>query len=161
MSIPYGILIGKELGSVVKVGTMTAMTTRKGRTPLDVFIEEELDRLDWSQLRLEAESGIPDQTISRIRAGQEPKPSQLARLAKAFGCQFWYILQRAGYTLGSPDDPSADAQRIGAVLASNPELHTIADGVLRLSLVNRRAVLRMIQALLDGQSDPPDPPAVE
>lgn len=128
-------------------------------TPLAVFIEEELDRLQWSQLDLEAASGIPDSTIGRIRNGQEAKPSQLAHFAKAFGCKFWYILQRAGYAIDDPGNPSENAQRIGAIVADSHELSALLDGVLRLSLPNRRAVVRMIQVLLEGQGDPPIPPA--
>lgn len=130
-------------------------------TPLAVFIAEELDRLQWSQLDLEVASGIPDSTIGRIRNGQEPKPSQLAHLAKAFGCKFWYILQRAGYAIDDPGSPSENAQRIGAIVADSSELSALLDGVLRLSLPNRRAVVRMIRVLLEGQDDPPDPPATE
>ena len=114
-----------------------------------------------SQQQLEAASGIPDTTITRIRAGQEPKPSQIARFAKAFERDFWYVVQRAGYNLGAPDDPSQDAQRLGTVLADDPELRTMNERILRLSPLNRRAVVRVIQALLDGQSDSPDLPTAE
>lgn len=141
MSIPCGTMIG----GMYKSGNVLRMT------PLAVFIEEELDRLQWSQLDLEAASGIPDTTIGRIRNGQEAKFSQIALLAKAFGCQFWYVLQRAGYALDDPDNPSENAQRLGTIVADNPELSTLLDGVLRLSLPNRHAVARMIQALLEGQ----------
>lgn len=126
------------------------MTASKGLTPLAAFIEEQLDRRGWSQLDLERASGIPDTTISRIRAGQEPKPLQLALLAKAFECKFWYVVQRAGYSLDEPDDPNAEAQRLGALFANDPELSALHAGLLKLSPQNRRAVLSMIQALGDG-----------
>lgn len=158
MSIPCGRINGKLLKNE-KVSVV--MPKKKGLTPLAVFIEEQLDRLNISQQQLESLSGIPDSTIGRIRAGQEPKPSQLARLAKVFGCQFWYILQRAGYVLGDAIDPGAEAQRLGAIFATDPELRSIHDSLLRLSLLNRRAVVTMIQVLLEGQSDPPDPPEAE
>lgn len=137
-----------------------ALGKQQGLTPLAVFIDEELERLQWTQLDLEAASGIPDSTLGRIRAGQEPKPSQIARLGKAFSRKFWYICQRAGYLTDDPGTPSAAAQQLGAIVADNPELTTLLNGVMRLSLQNRRAVMRMIEALLAGQADPPDPPAV-
>lgn len=135
--------------------------TQNEMTPLAVFIDEELERLQWSQLQLEAVSGVPDSTIGRIRGGQEAKPSQLARLAKAFGRHFWYVIQRAGYALDDPGDPSADARRLGAIFADDPELGALHTQLLRLSLPNRRAVLRMIQALIGEQPDFPVPPGVE
>ena len=72
------------------------------QTELATFIQEELDLLGWTQRDLERESGIPDSTIDRLRKGQEAKPSQLARLAKAFGHKFWFVMMRAGY---APDAP--------------------------------------------------------
>ena len=136
------------------------MTVSKGLTPLAAFIEEELDRLGWSQFQLEVESGIPDSTISRIRNGQEAKPSQIARFAKAFGCSFGYIIRRTGYEFDM-EAPSAEAHRLGAIMVDNPELSAMANGILRLSLPSRRAVARMIQALLEDCADPPAPPEPE
>lgn len=148
-------------GEIYKSGNVVMTIGKKGLSPLAVFIDEELERLQWTQLDLEAASGIPDSTLGRIRAGQEPKPSQIARLAKAFSRKFWYICQRAGYITDDPSDPSAQAQHFGIIVADNPELVTLLDGVMRLSLPNRRAVMQMVQALLDNQSDPPTPPATE
>lgn len=148
-------------GEIYKSGNVAIMTPAKGLTPLAVFIEEELERLQWSQLDLETASGIPDSTIGRIRSGQEARPSQLARLAKAFGRKFWYVVRRAGYILDDPDDLSAQAQHLGVIFADDPELKSLADSVLHLSLANRRAVLRMIQVLLEGQADLPVPPVIE
>lgn len=136
------------------------MAPQKGLTPLAVFIEEELERLQMSQIQLEEASGIPDTTLARFRAGQEPKPSQLAHLAKAFGREFWYVVQRAGYA-DDPENPSAKAQQLGAIFADDAELSKLFDGLLRLSLPNRRAVVRMIQVLLEEQGDPPAPPVAE
>lgn len=144
-----------------KSGNMTVMALQKGLTPLAAFIEEELDRLQWSQLELEAASGIPDTTIGRIRSGQEAKPSQIAHLAKAFGRKFWYVVQRAGYTTDDPDNPSEQAQRLGALFADDPVLGALHADLLRLTPANRRAVMQMIRALLGEQPDPPDPPTVE
>lgn len=127
---------------------------KQGLTPLAVFLAEELDRRNWSQLDLENRSGIPDSTIGRIRAGQEPKPSQVARLAKALGYKFWYVMQRAGYAPDAPDDPSAEAQRLGALFADDAELRAFVESVLRLSPANRRAVMQMTLALLDPPSAP-------
>jgi transcriptional regulator with XRE-family HTH domain len=137
------------------------MPSQPALTPLAAFIESELDRLNMSQQQLEAASGIPDSTLGRIRAGQEAKPSQLARLAKAFDRDFWYVVQRAGFNLGSPGEPSEDAQRLGVVFADDPELSALSDRLLRLSPPNRKAVVRMIQVLLEGQSDPPALQATE
>jgi transcriptional regulator with XRE-family HTH domain len=137
------------------------MSSQPKLTPLAAFIESELERLNMSQQQLEAVSGIPDTTIMRIRAGQEAKPSQLARFAKAFERDFWYVVQRAGYSLGPPGDPSQDAQRLGVVFADDPELSALSERLLRLSPPNRKAVVRMIQVLLEGQSDPPALQATE
>lgn len=142
-------------------GNVLFMTPQKGLTPLAAFIEEELDRLQWSQLQLEEASGIPDSTIGRIRGGQEAKPSQIARLAKAFGRRFWYVVQRAGYTTDDPDNPSEEAQRLGAIFADDPVLSTLHADLLRLSPANRRAVMQMIRALLGEQPDSPVLPTTE
>ena len=137
------------------------MPKKKGLTPLAAFIDEQLDRLNMSQQQLEAASGIPDSTISRIRAGQEAKPSQIAHLARAFGCKFWYVVQRAGYTTDDPDDPSEEAQRLGAIFADDPILSSVHADLLRLSPANRRAVMQMIRVLLGEQPDPPTPLVAE
>mgnify|MGYP000959252561 CR=1 FL=1 len=50
---------------------------------------EEIKRLGWTWTRLEQETGESDTNIGRIRHGQEARPSQLAKFAKAFDRPFW------------------------------------------------------------------------
>lgn len=122
---------------------------------LAVFIQDELDRLGWSQRDLERESGIPDSTIDRIRRGQEAKPSQIARLAKAFKRKFWYVVQRAGYALDTPGDEGDEARRLAVVFANNPDLLPFLQLIPRLSVANRRAALSVIRSLATGSQEPP------
>lgn len=117
-------------------------------TPLAVFLEEEKARTGLSWIEIQDKTGESDSNIGRLRAGQEAKPSQLAKFAKVFDRPFWYVVQRAGYTTENPNDPSAEARRLGAVFADTPELNTLATLIERLSPENRQAVLRMVRSLL-------------
>lgn len=117
-------------------------------TPLAVFLEEERARLDWTWLKLEELTGESDTNIKRLRDGQEARPSQLAKFAKAFNRPFWYVVQRAGYTTENPGEPGAEARRLGVVFDGDPDLGTLATLIERLSPENRQAVLRMVRSLI-------------
>lgn len=136
-----------------KVGTMSV-------TALATFLREELMRQGKTQQWLEAETGIPDSTLSRILSAnvEEPRASQLARIGKALGIDFWVLLQKAGVA-GPPADPDEDAQQIAALVAGDPVLADVLREVSNLTPANRHAILAYIALLRQQeQSGSPGPP---
>lgn len=123
---------------------------------LTTFIRDELARQNMSQQDLAERSGIPDATLSRILTGQvdEPKGSQISRIAKALGVPFWQLMQIAGYTTATPDDPDEEQQRIATIIAADPGLQPVMDQVSRLNANDRLAVLAYIELLRQQRNGP-------
>lgn len=134
-----------------KRGAMSALTD---------FVRGELARQNMSQQDLAERSGIADATLSRILNEQvdEPKGGQIARIAKALGIPFWKLMQIAGYTTETPDDPDDEQRRIAAVIAADPTLRPVMDGAAKLSRANRQAILVSIELLLRQQNELPPAP---
>lgn len=152
MSIGYAIIIREDY----KNGKQGSMS------PLAIFLRDELERRGWTARKLETLSGVPDSTISRILNNEphEVKATVIARLARALGITFWRLMQIAGYTTETPEDPSDDEEtaRIAVLLAVDPNLTPLFDRISQLSKANRNAVLTYAELLIAQQGDPPVPP---
>ena len=110
------------------------------------YVKEEMNRQSMTQLDLEQRSGIPNATLSRILSGgvAEPRPSQIARIAKGLGLKFWSLMQRAGYTTETPDDPDEETRRLADVLTARPRVREIAQEAETLTPEEQDAVLAFI-----------------
>lgn len=110
------------------------------------YVREEMARQGMTQTELDQRSGIPDSTLSRILTGDvdEPKPSQIARIAKALGLPFWSLMLRAGYTTETPGDPDEETRRLADVLTARPLVHEIAHEAETLTAEEQHAVLAYI-----------------
>jgi transcriptional regulator with XRE-family HTH domain len=137
MSIPLCIIEWEDC-EIGKRGTMSV---------LGDYIREEMDRQGVSQVELEERTEIPDTTLSRILVGQEPKPTQIARIAKALGVKFWALMQRGGYTTETPDDPTEEARRLAEVLASRPQFRDLLREAEQLTPEERDATLAYMKLL--------------
>jgi transcriptional regulator with XRE-family HTH domain len=113
------------------------------------FVREEMDRQGISLVELERRTEISDSTLSRILGGDvdEPKPSQIARIAKGLGLKFWVLMQHAGYTSDDPDNPDEETQRLAAIIAAQPVLREILSKAEHLSAEDRDAVLAFMIVL--------------
>lgn len=111
------------------------------------YIREEMDRQDISQVELERRTDISDETLRRILSGQEPKPSQIALIAKALGLKFWSLMQRGGYTTETPDDPTEEARRLAEVLAARPQFRDLIREAEQLTPEERDATLTYMKLL--------------
>lgn len=113
------------------------------------YVKEEMDRQGLTQLELESRSGIPNATLSRILNGSvaEPRPSQIARIAKALDMKFWALMQRAGYTTETPGNPSEEVVRLADVLTARPLLREIVRESELLTPEEHQAVLTYIALL--------------
>lgn len=126
---------------------------------LAVYLREEMSRHNMTQQDLEAASGIPDSTLSRILNGEvaEPKASQLAKIGRALGIEFWVLMRKAGIADGAPSSPTEEAQQIAAIVAGDPGLADVLRQVANLNAHNRRAILAYIM-LLQQQAPAGDTP---
>jgi len=124
-------------------------------TPLAIFLEEERKRLGLTWTEIEELTGEADSNIERLRKGQEAKPSQLSKIAKAFDRPVWYVFQRAGISPELPGEPSAEARRLGVAFAGNADLLLLADLISRLSLDDRATILRLVRSMLGEDPDQP------
>lgn len=115
---------------------------------LAAFISNELARRNMTQIELEQLSGIPDSTLSRIITGKlkEPKPSQIARIAKAFKMDFWDVMLHVGFPAWTGQAGAAE-QRIAAILAADSDLTETFDRFLDLPAADRRSVRDLIDLL--------------
>jgi transcriptional regulator with XRE-family HTH domain len=107
------------------------------------YVRAELERQGITISELERRTEIPDSTLSRILSSgvEEPKPSQIARIAKALDLKFWLLMQRAGYTTETPDDPGDETRRLAAVLDAHPTLREIMSRAERMTAEEQDAVL--------------------
>lgn len=120
-----------------------------------LFMDEVMKSKGITKTELESRTGISDSTLGRIiNDGQEPTFDQFTQIVKGIEVKFWYAVQRAGASVDAPENASAEAQRLGAVFADDPELLELATILTRLSKSNRLAVLRMARSFLE---EPPDP----
>lgn len=113
---------------------------------LGAYVREEMNRQGITQLELEQRSGIPNATLSRILSGgvAEPRPSQIARIAKGLGLKFWSLMQRAGYTTETPDDPDDEMRRLAEMLTARPRVREIVQEAETLTPEEQDAVLAFI-----------------
>lgn len=105
------------------------------------YVREVMEEQDVSQIELQRRTEIPDSTLSRILAGQEPKPTQVARIAKALGLKFWRLMQVGGYTTEIPGDPDEEARRLAAVLQSRPLIQELVRAAETLTTEEQEATL--------------------
>lgn len=110
---------------------------------LSEYVRREMERQGITIVELETRSGIPDSTLSRILGGgvAEPRPSQIARIAKALGVKFWVVMQHAGYTTEAPDEPSDETRRLAVVLEAHPTLRQIVSEAEQLTAEEQDATL--------------------
>lgn len=61
---------------------------------LSATINAGLAQRGWTQRDLETASGVPDETIRRLRDGEvvEPRPSVLIKIGNALGVDYWELL---------------------------------------------------------------------
>ncbi len=113
---------------------------------LAVYLREEMSRQNKTQQDLEEATGIPDSTLSRILNGEvgEPKASQIAKIGKALGIEFWVLMRKAGIGNGPPSSPSEEAQQIAAIVAGDPGMAEVLRQVAGLNQHNRQAILAYI-----------------
>lgn len=126
-----------------------AMTAHK----LDFrFLEEEMKSQGKTLKDLEAATGIPDSTISRIFRDKvrEPRASQVMMVAAALDLEFHTVMRRAGLAIPDPTAPSAEALRQAVVLDADQELSDLLREAERLPPADRDAV-RAYMALLEEQ----------
>jgi transcriptional regulator with XRE-family HTH domain len=120
-------------------------TTGEGSTMsvLSIYVREEMDRQGVSKLELERRTGIPDSTLGHILNGEvdEPKPSQIAKIAKALGLTFWFLMQRGGYTTETPGDPDEETLRLADALTARPKLREIVREAEQLTPEEQDATL--------------------
>ena len=116
---------------------------------LAVYLREEMARQNKTQQDLEAATSIPDSTLSRILNGEvaEPKASQIAKIARALGIEFWVLMRKAGIVNGPPQSPTEEAQQIAALVAGDPGLADVLRQVAGLNQHNRQAILAYITLL--------------
>lgn len=117
--------------------------------PLARYLTEELANRNLTLLAIEAATGIPDSTLSRIFSGEtpDPKASQLAKIARAMGIPGWKVMARAGMTDEQGADSAEELQRIAAIVADHPELQGIMGKLTALGPRDLRAVRKYIELL--------------
>lgn len=148
MSMKYGIIFRDDCTSGIRT-QRGAMTAHK----LDFrFLEDEMKAQGKTLKDLEAMTGIPDSTISRIFRDKvrEPRASQVMMVAAALGLSFHVVMQRAGLAIPDPTVPSAEALRQAVVLDADPDLADLLREAERLRPEDRDAV-RAMMALLEEQ----------
>lgn len=120
--------------------------------PLAAYLKAEAEAHNVTLRDIEAKTGIPDATLSRIFTGEvaDPKASQLAKIANAIGIPVWKVMARAGYTDEGPADPTEEMQRIAAIVGDQPELQSIMGKLIGLSPRDLRAVRKYIELLREG-----------
>lgn len=128
----------------------------KQLSPFAVFLQDELDRRNMSQIELAQRAKMPKNTLNRIVAGivAEPKGSQVSQIAHGLGMQFWELYAMMGFGDATPGTPEQEAATIAALLVKNPELRAWVDRATRFSPKNRAAVLAYMSGLEDGNSLP-------
>lgn len=116
---------------------------------LAVFLREELARQNKTQQDLEEATGIPDSTLSRILNGEvsEPRASQIAKIGKALGIEFWVLMRKAGIGNGPPASPDEEAQQVAALVAGDPVLADVLRDASTLNSHNRQAIRAYIALL--------------
>ncbi len=116
---------------------------------LAVYLREEMARQNKTQQDIEQATGIPDSTLSRILNGEvnEPRASQIAKIGKALGIEFWVLMKKAGIGNGPPSSPTEEAQQIAALVAGDPGLADVLRQVAGLNAHNRQAILAYITLL--------------
>ena len=128
---------------------------------LAVYLREEMGRQNKTQQDIEQATGIPDSTLSRILNGEvaEPKASQIAKIGKALGVEFWFLMRKAGIGNGPPASPTEEANQIAAIVAGDPGLADVLREVAALNAQNRQAIRAYIMLLQqqaqDGSQSPP------
>lgn len=131
---------------------------------LAVYLREEMARQNKTQQDLEQATGIPDSTLSRILNGEvnEPRASQIAKIARALGVEFWVLMKKAGIGNGPPQSPTEEAQQIAALVAGDPGLADVLRQVAGLNQHNRQAIIAYIMLLQQqGQNGAQSPPKSE
>jgi transcriptional regulator with XRE-family HTH domain len=129
---------------------------------LAVYLREEMGRQNMTQQDLEQATGIPDSTLSRILNGEvsEPRASQIAKIGKALGVEFWILMRKAGIGNGPPSSPTEEAQQIAAIVAGDPGLGDVLRRVSTLNEHNRQAIIAYITLLQQqsggGSQSPPE-----
>jgi transcriptional regulator with XRE-family HTH domain len=145
MSIPLCIMEWEDRDS----GKQGGMPSR-----LALFIEEELARRGMDQIDLSAAAELPNSTLNRIlQSVKEPRPTQIARIAKGFQMPFWRLMQIAGYTTEDPDDPDEENQRLAETIKARPALREILREAESLTAEEQDAVLTYI--VVTRQRRPP------
>lgn len=124
---------------------------------LATYLQRERERRNWTVIEFAQRAELPDTTLTRILNDDvaEVKASQIARIAKALGVEFWRLMQIAGFTVEMPGALDEEERRIATVIAADQELKITLDKASRLSPQNRRAVLAYIALLQQQQNDLP------
>lgn len=126
--------------------------SRRGRpampaSPLGSYIQELMEERNWTQLDLEARTGVKRSTLSRIMNGQEPKPGQLVKIAKALGIPASRLLLVLGHDIDPVPNLEPDLRRIAETIRAMPELTEIFDMLAGLSPEDRDFFRDSLRAL--------------
>ncbi len=115
------------------------------------YIQEEMRKRGWNGLKMEAESGVPDATVSRLVKGARPDPPNVAKIAKAFGEDPTTLMVLAGYPVGDPADPDEAEKALLVQVRSFPWLQELIPEILSLSPKNQSLVTKIVQSMQDGE----------
>jgi transcriptional regulator with XRE-family HTH domain len=116
------------------------------------WLSDEIHRRGWQLIDLEAESGVPDATLSRIlNKGTRPSPPNVLKLAQATGTDVGDLMRLAGYPVGNVAATDADEQELLLIVRSFSWAQEMIPDVLALSPENRAIVLGIVKMMLTQQ----------
>ena len=121
-----------------------------------VKVQELLRQRGHDASWLAAQTGIDNSTISNWLNNPNnvtPKPSSVAKVAKAFGITVDDLAVAAGYTIRQSSSDDARLQRINTLMAQNPRIERIHERLSRLPAVEADRVLSMLEAYLSSIPD--------
>jgi len=113
---------------------------------------------------LHTQTKISHSTISNWLnnpADVQPKPSSVAKVAKALGISIDVLAAAAGYSIQFSTDDGERSARRAAILAARPRLAQRIDEFERLDAHQEDVLISMMEAYLDATLHRPDPQAVK
>src|SRR5579859_389667 len=126
--------------------TMTPMATQ-----LAQFLAGQMHGRQWGVRDAAAFTHVSKSTIWNILRDQAvPTLDVLEKLAGAFDVPLWKMIEMAGVHLQLPATPSAQAQRLTALLEHEPAYQPLIDRLLALQVDDLAGVLAYIEALEAG-----------
>jgi transcriptional regulator with XRE-family HTH domain len=116
-------------------------------------LDKKMRSRGWEAKDLAAESGIPIANIYRWLSSGRPVPSNVTKIAKAFGEDpaEWMLL--AGYHMGDLSDPDEMEKELLTQVRALPWLRSLVPDIAALSSRNQEVVQDLVKSLRRQEGD--------